>query len=297
MLNLKAPMCNRSVNLKLDGYTLNFVFSDKQNRPFYMTSFEHLHSSFEIHVIIEGTCKLKTATEERELLPDTVVVIPPKTTHFITEFSEGCKKIDLRVNAVSDDGTAENLPFGHSAVTVCPGCERTGAYARDLYEAMSYSGRNGEVVTKSALTLMYFSVLKELGLDNFLVRGLIKSSGRVKRLVTYVGKKELSYEEYIEATKSKRRFFGLIKKKEKPEEATKEESSVKLEKIDFTTAKFYLCDRESEETKNLIDARKTSILNMVLFCILILCIFVFLMVLMPSILNVIDDFLANSKVK
>lgn len=166
MLNLKAPMCNRSVNLKLDGYTLNFVFSDKQNRPFYMTSFEHLHSSFEIHVIIEGTCKLKTATEERELLPDTVVVIPPKTTHFITEFSEGCKKIDLRVNAVSDDGTAENLPFGHSAVTVCPGCERTGAYARDLYEAMSYSGRNGEVVTKSALTLMYFSVLKELGLDD-----------------------------------------------------------------------------------------------------------------------------------
>ena len=139
--------------------------------------------------------------------------------------------------------------------------------------------------------------LKELGLDNLLVRGLIKSSGRVKRLVTYVGKKELSYEEYIEATKSKRRFFGLIKKKEKPEEATKEESSVKLEKIDFTTAKFYLCDRESEETKNLVDARKTSILNMVLFCILILCIFVFLMVLMPSILNVIDDFLANSKVK
>lgn len=139
--------------------------------------------------------------------------------------------------------------------------------------------------------------LKELGLDNFLVRGLIRSSGRVKRLVTYVGKTELTYDEYVKATKSKRRFFGLIKKKEKSEEIIKENAPIKLEKIDFATAKFYLCDAKSEETKNLIDARKTSILNMVLFCILIFCIFVFLMILMPSILDIIDDFLANSKVK
>lgn len=166
MLNLKAPMCNRSVNLKLDGYTLNFVFSDKQNRPFYMTSFEHLHSTFEIHVVIEGSCRLKTLNDDRVLLPNTVVVIPPKVTHFITDFSDGCKKIDLRLSAVSDDGAPAELPFDCTNVTVAAGCERVGAYAGDFYEAMSYTGRNGEVVAKSALTLAYFSLLKELGLDD-----------------------------------------------------------------------------------------------------------------------------------
>ena len=166
MLNRKAPMCNRSVNLKLDGYTLNFVFSDKQNRPFYMTSFEHLHSSFEIHVIIEGACRLKTSSEDRILLPNTVVVVPPKLTHFITDFSAGCKKIDFRISATADDGVSADLPFGLNGVTVAEGCERVGDYARELWGAMSYNGRNGEVLTKSAMTLLYFSLLKELGLDD-----------------------------------------------------------------------------------------------------------------------------------
>lgn len=154
-----------SVNLKLEDHTLNFVFSDKQNRPFYMTSFEHLHSSFEIHVIIEGTCRLRANDIDRTLFGNTIVIIPPKLTHFITDFSEECRKVDVRVAVVSEESDEfSELPFDTSQITVVEGCPRTGAYARDFYEAMSFSGRDGEVVTKSALTLMYFSILKELGL-------------------------------------------------------------------------------------------------------------------------------------
>ncbi len=165
MLNLKAPMCNRSAALKLGGYTLNFVFSDKQNRPFYRTSFEHLHSAFEIHVIIDGTCRLRAVDTDIMLRPNTVVVIPPKHTHFITEFSEGCKKVDARVTAAANEGAKPyELPFDSARITVMEGCLKTGAYARDFWEAMSLAGKDGEIVAKSALTLMYFSLIKELGL-------------------------------------------------------------------------------------------------------------------------------------
>jgi len=104
---------------------------------------------------------------DRTLTANSVVIIPPKFTHFITDFSEGCKKVDVRVTAVADEGVAYSaLPFDSSRITVIEGCTRTGAYARDFWESMSYTGRNGEVVAKSALTLAYFSLLKELGLDD-----------------------------------------------------------------------------------------------------------------------------------
>ncbi len=165
MLNRKAPMCNMSVNLKLDDHTLNFVFSNKQNRPFYMTSFEHLHSSFELHFIISGACRLRAANIDRTLCENTVVIIPPKEKHCITEFSEKCKKVDVRVTATFDDGAAASeLPFNSHEITVVENCIKTVSYARDFFEAMSYAGRDGDAMTRSALTLMYFSLLRDLGL-------------------------------------------------------------------------------------------------------------------------------------
>ena len=124
--------------------------------------------------------------------------------------------------------------------------------------------------------------LKELSLDNVVVRLLLKSSGRLKRLVKLVGEKEYTYEEYIALTK---------KKKKKKGEGVKEESEKSVNKIDFTKARFYLADINSDETKNLTEARKSPIINTVLFCIFLLCLFVCLMFLMPTILSAIDNFL------
>ena len=127
--------------------------------------------------------------------------------------------------------------------------------------------------------------LKELSLDNLVVRWLLKGSGRLKRLVKIVGEKEYSYEEYIAITKKKKRKKG---------EKIEEESAKISNKIDFLLARFYLTDINSNETKNLTEARKSPILNTVLFCVLLLCLFVCLMFLMPTILSAIDNYLFNN---
>ena len=170
----KTPMCNRSIILKLESTTLGFVFSDKQHRPIYRTTFQHLHSSFELHFVISGTCKLKADDGEWILEANTAVIVPPKTPHLITDYSQDCNKVDVRVSVMSDEG-GDNmpLPFSTSEVTVLPGAKKTVAYAAEFFDAMTYSGRDGEIITKSALTLTYFSLLREMG--------LAEDDGTVKR--------------------------------------------------------------------------------------------------------------------
>jgi AraC-like DNA-binding protein len=170
----KTPMCNRSIILKLESTTLGFVFSDKQHRPIYRTTFQHLHSSFELHFVISGTCRLKTDEREWLLSANTAVIIPPKKPHLITDYSQDCNKVDVRVSVVGDEGIENDpLPFSTSEVTVVENVRKTAMYAAEFFESMIYSGREGEIITKSALALAYFSLLREMG--------LAEDDGTVKR--------------------------------------------------------------------------------------------------------------------
>lgn len=122
--------------------------------------------------------------------------------------------------------------------------------------------------------------LSELGLDNIVIRGLLKGSGRIRRIVKAVGEKEYTYEEYIALSKekkNKKRVDGVKKSKEK------------------ITLRYYLCDFESSDTKNLVEARRSPLLNTILFCILMISIYVCVMLLMPDILDLLNDFIANTK--
>lgn len=122
--------------------------------------------------------------------------------------------------------------------------------------------------------------LSELGLNNIVIRGLLKGSGRIRRIVKAVGEKEYTYEEYIALSnekKKKKRVDGVKKSKEK------------------ITLRYYLCDFESSDTKNLVEARRSPLLNTILFCILMISIYVCVMLLMPDILDLLNDFIANTK--
>lgn len=131
--------------------------------------------------------------------------------------------------------------------------------------------------------------LSELGINKLGVRTLIRMSGRTKRLICRVGMRDLTYEEYLELTKKK-------KAKKKKKEITEQEDSA-LEKalderIDFATARFYLKDADSQQTKLIPNKIPSSVLNTVLMCLLLVSVYTIILFLMPTILEFINNILA-----
>ena len=165
-MSSRNSLCNRSIAIKLDDCVLSFVFSDVQNRNFSYTSYEHLHSSFELHFVISGGCTFSAEGVLRTVSAGDVVVIPPHLPHFFTDYSSDFKKVDIRVSKLADDGGGAYPPFNMERVTLLKNMTKITCYAEDFYEAMGMTGRNGEIITRSALTLLYFTLLKELGCDD-----------------------------------------------------------------------------------------------------------------------------------
>ena len=138
--------------------------------------------------------------------------------------------------------------------------------------------RRGCVDESSAKTL------SELNINTFGVRTLVKTSSRVKRLIKRVGESEYTYEEYT----------ALLKKKKEKKEGSEKDGKLPLElekKIDFATAKFYLKDACSNDTKNILDKKKNPVLNTVLMCLLLVSVYTILLFLMPDILSLINSIL------
>ena len=112
--------------------------------------------------------------------------------------------------------------------------------------------------------------LTELNINNFNSKLSLKGEGKIAKIVKRVGAKELSYEEYKDAVKSK---------------------DYEEEKIDFETARFYIKDDAKDQAKRISESNTTSVLNTVLFCVLLVTIYVFIMFLMPSILTFLNNIL------
>ena len=110
--------------------------------------------------------------------------------------------------------------------------------------------------------------LEKLGMNPFGAKVAFLSKGRISKIVYFKGQKEYTYEEYIELLKSK---------------------DFKEEKIDFKTAEFYIKPDKIDEAKKIIDVPTTSVLSIILLCVLIVAIFTCLMLIMPEILSFINS--------
>ena len=111
--------------------------------------------------------------------------------------------------------------------------------------------------------------LDELKINTLNTR-LAANSVRLKRIIKRVGQKEMTYEEYTAAIKQK---------------------GYKEEKIDFSSAKFYIHENAIDEAKKLTETNGPTVINTALYCVLMLAVYVFVMFLMPSILTLINNIL------
>ena len=136
-----------------------------------------------------------------------------------------------------------------------------------------------KLLRHEALTEESAKTLSELSANLFGVKMLLKSNGRIKRIIKRVGQQEYTYEEYM--SRKKKKDKGV------------DSNCFKEEKIDFISARFYISEDRITEANGIVDRSETSVINTVLFCILITAVFICLVFLMPEILNLINNALVN----
>lgn len=110
--------------------------------------------------------------------------------------------------------------------------------------------------------------LEKLGMKPIEARVAFLAKSRISKIIYYKGQKEYTYEEYSKLIKTK---------------------GFKEEKIDFKTAEFYIKPDKLDEAKRIIDVPSTSVLSIVLLCILIIAIFTCIMLVMPELLSFINS--------
>lgn len=114
--------------------------------------------------------------------------------------------------------------------------------------------------------------LDEMRINTFSVRAALSSGGRLMKLISWVGKKEYTYEEYV---------------------ALQKEKGFRDEKPDHRTSRLYLTAPDSDEVKSIFEKSGASLLHTVLFSVFLVAIFLCLTFLMPEILSFINDLLAK----
>ena len=111
--------------------------------------------------------------------------------------------------------------------------------------------------------------LKEIGLDSFIYKKILKSNSQLRRVVAITGETKYTYEEYS----------ALIKKRGFKDE------------IDFNEAKIYIKDNEKKGAGKIFDMKKPTLVETVLLCLLMVAISVCLMLFMPTILLTVNNWL------
>lgn len=127
--------------------------------------------------------------------------------------------------------------------------------------------------------------LSELHISSRAVMKVLGGDGRLSKIVSQVGKKEYTYEEYLALMKRK--------KKRRGEENTENQGDIRsLEKVDFSVARFYIAEDKIEEARRVYDRSDSPILHTVLSFVLLVALFTCLMFAMPGILSLIDSIVA-----
>ena len=129
-----------------------------------------------------------------------------------------------------------------------------------------------KLLRRNALSIDSAITVGEMCIDGWRTRFLLSTSGRLKKLVGRVGEREYTYEEFVRLNKEKK---------------------YKEEKIDFATARFYLREEGIGRSRHIVEVGHTSMLNTILFSILIFAIYVCVSLIMPEILTVVNNMLAK----
>lgn len=132
--------------------------------------------------------------------------------------------------------------------------------------------------------------LKDLGLaEHKPTKSLIsKNSGAIKRVLGVVGRKNLTYEEYVAAERAKKeaKKARLTRKNQSESESAESSAPTDIDDslLDFSTARFFIIPEERDYAERYVH-RDTSPIKTAIYCVLIILIFAVLIAAMPTLLK------------
>ena len=131
--------------------------------------------------------------------------------------------------------------------------------------------------------------LDELKINSLCVRiALSATEGRLAKIISRVGATSYTYEQYIASIK---------KNKSKPSDGETggavKDAQIIDDKIDFSTARFFISADKTEEAKSVYDRSDSPTLHTVLTCVLLVSLYICLLFAMPGILELVNSFLAK----
>jgi hypothetical protein len=116
--------------------------------------------------------------------------------------------------------------------------------------------------------------LEELGLGKSrAVKRLLSGDNILSKTVSRVGEKKYSYNEYMALSKEKKQ---------------------EVDKIDFSSAKFYIKDEMKDRANGFVEKYVTSIPRTIASCVFVAIICICIIACMPEILNGINNLLQNA---
>ena len=164
---------------------------------------------------------------------------------------------------------------------------------------INYYQGNISLLLKKLSRLEAFSeekskTLKELGLQNHnpTKRLILRDSGVIKKVVCIVGRKRLTYEEYIAAEKQKNKTKKRLVSKSDDENCSENQNQPKTDEIiDFSKARIYIIPEMRDYAEHSLK-NGASPVRAALYCVMIFAFFAILIVSMPSILSLINSLMA-----
>ena len=138
-----------------------------------------------------------------------------------------------------------------------------------LCEMIKQLFRHGATSEEGAKTLGDLGLLGSRGIRRALI-----SDSQMRKLVNFVGERNLSYEEYIALSREKKKTFDVP---------------------DFNTARFFVPEKSLDRAKHVYNTYSTSLIHTVLLCLLCISVTVCLIMLSPSIVALVNSSLASLK--
>ena len=131
-----------------------------------------------------------------------------------------------------------------------------------------------QLIRREATSEESAKTIKELNIDNsFFIKFLLKKeSGRLASIVKKQGEVKMTYEEYMSKVKEK---------------------GYKKEKLDFSTAKFYIPAEQMDTAKMIVATDTSSHIKPILLTIMIIALMICIAVLFPSLLDYVNRILAD----